>query len=90
MAVELKIKIAGKSVKRKKYTESQTAFDKTERSRNISDAFHVVKPGQIKGKSIIIVDDVVTTGATASELAAELKNAGAEKILLTSAAVPLL
>ncbi len=90
IASELRIEIADKVVKRRKYTESQTAFDKSERSRNISGAFRVVKSDRIKGKRIIIIDDVVTTGATASELAAALKNAGAEKILLASVAVPLL
>ncbi len=90
VASELRIEIAHKTVKRRKYTESQTAFDKAERSRNISGAFRVAKPNSVKGKRIIIVDDVVTTGATASELAAALKNAGADKILLASVAVPLL
>jgi competence protein ComFC len=41
----------------------------------------------IKGKGIILVDDVITTGATLSECARMLKQAGAEKILGMTIAV---
>ncbi len=90
IASVLQIKIVQKAVKRAKYTESQTTFNKNERSENISGAFIVKKDEKIRGAKIIIIDDVVTTGSTALELAVNLKKAGAEKILLTSAAVPLI
>ncbi len=78
------------AVVRRKYTESQTTFDKAERMRNISGAFVVKKSDKIIGKRLLIVDDVVTTGSTTLELAANLKTSGAEEVYLTSVAVPLL
>ena len=50
------------------------------REANVKDAFAVKDPALVKGKCVLIVDDVLTTGATASELAGVLKKAGAVKV----------
>lgn len=65
------------TVSRKKYTKSQTGFTLDKRIKNMKDAFRVRKPKRIEGKTIIIVDDVFTTGSTAFELSKTLKEAGA-------------
>jgi phosphoribosylpyrophosphate synthetase len=44
------------------------------------DAFRVTDPGRIRGRSVIVVDDVMTTGTTLSECARVLKRAGAERV----------
>lgn len=49
---------------RTKYTETQTRKSKTDRIKNVSDAFEVKHSDQLIGKSVLIVDDVFTSGAT--------------------------
>jgi phosphoribosylpyrophosphate synthetase len=50
------------------------------------DAFRVAEPGRVKGRSVIVVDDVMTTGTTLSECARVLKRAGAERVWAATAA----
>lgn len=63
-------------------TRSQVEVkDKEERLANIVDSFKAEKPELIKGKKIILIDDVYTTGATMSEAKKVLKKAGAKKVI---------
>jgi ComF family protein len=74
-------------IKRKRYTNTQTNLSLHERKLNISEAFSVVKPKIVKHKRIVIVDDVITTGATISECAKVLVNEGASEIFAVSVAI---
>ncbi|MCJ7577588.1 MAG: ComF family protein [candidate division Zixibacteria bacterium] len=74
-------------LKRKKNTKDQTNLSREQREENVRDAFVVSCPKMIKGKKVILVDDVITTGVTLSECARMLKQAGAEKILGMTIAV---
>lgn len=74
-------------LKRKRYTESQTLKNISDRELNVRDAFSVTNKTKIKGKNILLVDDVITTGATVSECARQLLNAGANKVYSLSAAI---
>ena len=51
-----------------------------ERQRNISGAFRIIDPELVRGKRILLIDDVLTTGATVSEAARILEEAGAREI----------
>lgn len=51
------------------------------RTENISGCFKIENPKLIKGKNIILVDDVFTSGATMNEAVKVLKSAGAKKII---------
>ena len=51
------------------------------------DAYRVLEPELIKGKRILLLDDIVTTGATASECAKTLMIAGAKEVNLAVLAV---
>jgi ComF family protein len=73
-------------LKRRKLTLTQTGLDKKERALNIKGAFVVVQPARIKGKNIILVDDVLTTGATINECAKTLKKAGAKQVAVITLA----
>ena len=74
------------SLKRCKNTVPQVKFAGRERIRNIRGAFVVKKPENIKGKNIVLIDDVMTTGSTLKECAIALKKAGAKKIYALTAA----
>lgn len=63
------------SIIRKRHTPSQTGLSISGRAKNISKAFHVENPEEVKGKRVIVVDDVFTTGATTFELISECKKA---------------
>ena len=51
------------------------------RLNNLKDCFFIKNPGLVKGRNIIIFDDVVTTGATIKEARKTLKSAGAKKVI---------
>ena len=58
---------------RVKYTSTQTKMNREERILNLSSAFKINNPKSIKGKHILLVDDVLTTGATLLECGMQLK-----------------
>lgn len=64
LAISLGIPLIEDGMMRLDATESQTKKSRTERWDNVSDVFAVNKPELLKGKHIILVDDVITTGAT--------------------------
>jgi ComF family protein len=69
-------------------TASQTERDRAQRTRNVRDAFAVRRPSRVAGQRVLLVDDVMTTGATADECARVLRAAGALRIdVLTLARV---
>ncbi len=68
------------SLIRRQNTIPQVKLSGEARRRNLKKAFYVDKPENIKGKNIVIIDDVETTGATLNECAKSLKQAGANKI----------
>lgn len=72
---------------RTRETEPQTALRGLEERRgNIAGCFGISAPERVKRRAVILVDDVITSGATAYEAAASLKRAGARTVLLLAAA----
>ncbi|MBO8129088.1 MAG: ComF family protein [Peptococcaceae bacterium] len=68
-------------------TRPQTGLTRAERADNLRGAFTVTHPRKIRQKTVLVVDDVYTTGSTLKEMAGVLRSQGAEKILgLTFAA----
>jgi ComF family protein len=69
-------------LRRTRWTRSQVGMTRNERRRNIAGAFAVPRGGRgrVSGRSVLLVDDVVTTGATASACARALKRAGAARV----------
>jgi ComF family protein len=61
-------------------TSSQTAKDRSERSRNVHDAFAVKRPEKVANRRVLLIDDVMTTGATVDECARALLGAGARRV----------
>lgn len=72
---------------RYKLTESQNALDRQSRFANVRDAFRVTAAGEVTGSRVLLIDDILTTGATVSEAARVLLRAGAVDVkVLTLAA----
>ncbi|MFC4262628.1 ComF family protein [Ferruginibacter yonginensis] len=61
---KMNIPILHNTVIRSHYTETQTKKSRTARWDNVSESFKVQHPATLKGKHILLVDDVITTGAT--------------------------
>lgn len=71
---------------KKKLTPFQVNLSKKERKKNILRVFSVEKPEEIKGKNILILDDVFTTGSTVEECTKELMKAQAKNIFVLTLA----
>jgi len=71
-------------------TVSQTNLNRDERQRNVESAFHVKNAGDISGKTILLVDDLITTGATINECAKVLKEFGAQRVIGIAVASPVI
>ncbi len=87
LSKSLDIPYSTKLLKRTKHTESQTHLAMTERAKNVANAFKVKNPKLIKGKSFLLVDDVITTGATTQECGRALVNGGAKTVYACSVAI---
>lgn len=84
---QTKILINSKVIKRNRFTQTQTALNLHEREENMSGAFSIKKVNDLKDKNILLVDDVITTGATISECAKVLKDNGAKNVFAVSVAI---
>ena len=83
----INLPLAKEILKRKKNTKDQTYLNAQQRTENVRDAFLVTQPARVDNKAVILVDDVMTTGATLNECARMLEKAGAERILAVTLAV---
>ena len=73
--------VAKDCLRRKRATPPQTGLSVAARRENLRSAFEVVKPDAVRGRRIVLVDDVMTTGATLSACARALKRAGAVQVM---------
>ena len=87
MSRYLGIPVKSNILRRKKYTSTQTTLSAQERKRNIASAFVAKNKKKISGASIILVDDVITTGATVTECGKTLLSCGAKKVYALSTAI---
>lgn len=73
-------------IKRGRNTKPQSLLPKEKRIQNIRGAFKVVLPEVVAGRRVLLIDDVMTTGATVNECSRVLKDAGAEAVFVLTAA----
>ena len=74
---------------RTSHTERHRAgMDATDRRKTVDKAFQVLHPALVAGESVLLVDDVFTTGATVSSCAKALLEAGAAEVLVLTLARP--
>ncbi len=69
------IKVADGAVRRVRFTQSQARLRGEARRTNVDDAFRLVRPERLAGKHVLLVDDIVTTGATLLACAREVSKA---------------
>lgn len=86
IAREFNKKVLTNTLMRIKPTKTQADLNFQERCQNVEKSFGVTKPELIKNTDLLLIDDVLTTGATASQAAKCLKEAGARKVLLLTLA----
>jgi len=86
VAKEVKLPVRADLVERVIPTRTQTRLDRKERAKNVKKAFAMRKGLDIKGQRILLVDDVLTTGATTSACAQALLDGGAEAVCVWTVA----
>jgi ComF family protein len=83
LGAKLHIPVCADALARTRYTEPQKKLDDKERAANLKGAFSAGKgsiSGQIKGFTVLLVDDIYTTGATLEACARVLLDMGAKKV----------
>ncbi len=70
----------------RRFLKKQSELKPAERRRNVREAFRTSRWQSIKGRRILLIDDVLTTGATAHEAARALKHAGASEVYVAAVA----
>jgi len=83
----LHIPVVNDSVERVSQTGSQTRKSRLDRWENVKDAFRVVRPDMLRGKHLLLIDDVITTGATLEAFAQTLTEIPGVRISIASLAL---
>lgn len=88
LSKKLNIPLNKTIIKRKKFTKTQTKLTRKEREENLTGAFKLSGRSKILDtKNVLIIDDVITTGATTNECAKVLLSAGVKKVYAASVAI---
>lgn len=85
----LQIPVHNKNVIRKISTESQTRKQRTDRWENVAETFQVQHPHLLEKKNILLVDDVITTGATLESCASKILSITDTKVFIATLAVAM-
>jgi len=80
LRAKLGVPVWRRRVVRRRKTLPQADLKPRERFRNVRGAFSVRRARAFQGRRILLVDDILTTGATCSEISGVLKKAGAELV----------
>lgn len=80
LAKKLKLKVGANLLVRVKDTPAQRELTREEREKNLQSAFDIKDRKKVQGKSILLVDDVYTTGSTIRECTRILLEAGAARV----------
>lgn len=84
--LKARLELASKVLERRRETLSQIGLSRHQRRENMRGAFAISRPDQVRGREVLVVDDVFTTGTTVSECARVLLRAGASKVFVATVA----
>jgi predicted amidophosphoribosyltransferase len=82
----LRLPVAARALRRFGEPRPQASLPRSERLLAPRGTVEVVRPGDVAGRTVLLVDDVLTTGATADEAARVLRKAGADRVFVAVAA----
>lgn len=82
----MKIPVDAKALRRTRPTPSQAGLSRGQRRENLRGVFAVMEPERVRGLSVTVIDDVMTTGTTVAACAEALKKAGASRVTALTAA----
>ena len=80
LAKKLSLPVSTHTITKIRRTHQQTGLSKKRRMENLKGSFLVVDRSSVSGKSVLIVDDILTTGATMNECSKALIAAGARRV----------
>jgi ComF family protein len=86
LAARIAISFSGKTLVRSRSTLPQVGLSDSQRFENVRKAFCCVDPAQVKDKRVLLIDDVMTTGATVSSAAQTLLDAGCFRVSVLTVA----
>lgn len=81
-----RLRLFSGALERTRETTSQIGLTSHQRRQNLRGAFRVTQPDAVKGREVLLIDDVYTTGATVSECARVLRRAGATQVWVATVA----
>jgi ComF family protein len=83
---QLRLALSYDNLVRSRHTAPQTELSRAVRLTNLRRAFDVLRPAEVHGKRVLLVDDVMTTGATVNECAKTLRRAGTADVYVCTLA----
>lgn len=86
LAKAVGVPLAANALGRTRTGRHQAGLSLDERLVNVAGAFRVLEPDNVDGKRVLLVDDVITTGATAAACAQALLDAGAQSVFAVALA----
>lgn len=86
LSKEWGVPLSRRALSRVRWTEPQIKMSAEERVWNVKGAFAVKEPAMVRGRRVLLIDDVCTTGSTINECARTLLAAGAAQVFVTTAA----
>jgi predicted amidophosphoribosyltransferase len=86
MGASLKIPVEHTVLKRLRWTEPQIGLSPRQRAKNVRGAFGVTNRGAVRDRTVLLVDDVFTTGETVDQCVRELKRSGVREVVVLTVA----
>ena len=86
IAKQMELKFEKDILVKQRKTEVQSTLTKTQRIKNVKGVFFITDFTKVRGKKVILVDDIYTTGSTVNECSKVLKRAGAKEICVVTIA----
>jgi ComF family protein len=83
---EWRLTLAASTLMRLRATDTQAGLTPRQRRQNVRGAFSVSDPAQVRQRSVLLIDDILTTGATARAAAKTLMDAGATQVWVATLA----